>query len=172
MNQGILPSTGFPVEDPSPLITLNEEETYWNQNVFYSSFDVSDELEPLPFIDIEISQAEDAYGNEMVEFYQEDWFSILLNNYLSISYNEEEEVLIYPNPTENILYIELGQRDTYSSSSTVQIYDMTGKRIFQDVIPSTGNSLKIETSEWRNGLFRVVVSGDNGVWTEMINVQH
>ena len=71
---------------------------------------------------------------------------------------ERIELSIYPNPTSNLLHIEASQTDV----STVEIFDVQGKRVMQ---VSPANLSEIDVSQLTNGMYFLKVSTSDGELT-------
>ena len=72
----------------------------------------------------------------------------------------------FPNPVMNELNLQMG--NAYSNYS-VQVYDITGRNIMNtEIAASATGSATINTSNWIQGLYKVVVSNNNG--SEVISV--
>lgn len=88
------------------------------------------------------------------------WFSDLQfyvqSDALSVQQLESDtDVSVYPNPANNILNIRLNNSNTTLKS--VQLYDVTGKRVFNSNTAST-----IDVSNFSRGLYILKVEANNG----------
>ncbi len=80
MNTGIAPDISFPVEDPLLSSLVFNSGIWLNDSTYSYSFDLIDADEILLDIDIEISNAQDANGNEFSDSVFEDFFGIDTTN--------------------------------------------------------------------------------------------
>jgi len=127
VNEAVVPIINFPVENPDASITLNTENSGWLGTAYRFSYDVEDDLTPLAFIDVEISNAEDLSGNIMSSMNIEDYFSIQLDTFLVVNELQFDELKLYPNPVspgQNVT-VELDNASAYS----YQLIDALGKRV-------------------------------------------
>ena len=80
--------------------------------------------------------------------------------------NTNEDIVIHPNPVDNILKINLGNSD----SGFVKIYNLQGQLIQQVEIIS--NQIELNTTNLQNGIFLVDIIQGNEKTTKKIIVQH
>ena len=159
VNSDVIPTLNFPVEDPSVNITVNTENTGWFGSAYRFDFDVSSDLTPLAYIDIDVSNAEDLYGNSMSEMNLLDYFSIQLDTFLVVNELFFEELRVYPNPVfkgENFT-IELKDIENY----IFVMYDQLGRIIESDNIRITGDKLLVSTAGLSSGKYFVKLKGEN-----------
>ena len=71
------------------------------------------------------------------------------------TYANSTEVRIYPNPTSNILTVDLG---TLENIETITLTDLQGKVLFQNRSINT-NIMKIDLSHFGNGFYMLQVQG-------------
>ncbi|WP_374450375.1 leucine-rich repeat protein [Cloacibacterium normanense] len=76
-----------------------------------------------------------------------------LNTYLSTTETKNNLLKVYPNPAKDHVVIS-----NISKGENISVYDLSGKMLFQT--KSSGNSLNINTSTYKNGLYLVKV-GEN-----------
>jgi hypothetical protein len=81
----------------------------------------------------------------------------------------ENQLQVHPNPATDQVIIDW-QGENYQDL-TVEVYDMTGKQIRQ-LRFDYGNVLRVNTSDWQNGLYLIRVSDGKKTYTEKIIVQH
>ena len=159
VNSDVIPTLNFPVEDPSGSITVNTENSGWLGSAYRFDFDVSSDLTPLAYIDIDVSNAEDLYGNSMSEMNLLDYFSIQLDTFLVVNELSFEELRVYPNPVfkgENFT-IELKDIENYA----FVMYDQLGRIIESDKMSITGDKLIVSTSGLSSGKYFVKLQGEN-----------
>jgi hypothetical protein len=71
-------------------------------------------------------------------------------------------VLIYPNPTRDLVNVEYVIEGTISSSS-INIYDLMGKEIYEGTLIGNSGTLVINTSNFKGGIYLVRISNVLGV---------
>ena len=76
-----------------------------------------------------------------------------VNTYLSTTETKNNLLKVYPNPAKDHVVIS-----NISKGENISVYDLSGKMLFQT--KSSGNSLNINTSTYKNGLYLVKV-GEN-----------
>ena len=155
VNTDILPEISFPVEDPLPSMTLNTENSGWfgTGTTYRFDFDVEENLTPLAYIDVAISNAEDVYGNSMNEMNLVDFFSIQLDTFLVVNELSFESLKVYPNPVskgDNFI-IEHSDIAKYE----VIMYDQLGRVIENSDFRSEGNKLTVSTAGLSSGKYFV-----------------
>jgi hypothetical protein len=91
----------------------------------------------------------------------------------TVSTDELEQIQnllkISPNPATDQVIIHW-QGENYQDL-TVEIYDMTGKQVRQ-LRFDYGNILKVNTSEWQNGLYLIRLVSDKGIASKKLIIQH
>ncbi len=159
VNSDVIPTLNFPVEDPSGNITVNSENTGWFGSAYRFDFDVSSDLTPLAYIDIDVSNAEDLYGNSMSEMNLLNYFSIQLDTFLVVNELVFQELRVYPNPVfkgENFT-IELRDVENYAFF----LYDQLGRIIESEKMSVTGDKLLVSTAGLSSGKYFVKLKGEN-----------
>lgn len=76
-----------------------------------------------------------------------------VNTYLSTTETKNNLLKVYPNPAKDYVVIS-----NISKGENISVYDLSGKILFQTKSP--GNSLNINTSSYKNGIYLVKV-GEN-----------
>ena len=83
---------------------------------------------------------------------------------------ENVDITFYPNPFENILYM-IVESDIYSHA-TIMVYDLHGKFILQNVVPTNTNNL-FDTKNWDNGMYLINVNiGQNSSWIKVVKTRN
>ena len=80
------------------------------------------------------------------------------NSFTSLTLEEEngmKEIMIYPNPTTDFVTLELPSSEELS----VQIYDLTGRVVFENQF--SGPLVKLDLSAFESGTYLVHVEGDH-----------
>ncbi len=75
---------------------------------------------------------------------------------------------ISPNPATDQVIIHW-QGENYQDL-TVEVYDMTGKQVRQ-LCFDYGNILRVNTSEWQNGLYLIRVSDEDFIQSKKLVIQ-
>ena len=73
-----------------------------------------------------------------------------VNTYLSTTETKNNLLKVYPNPAKDHVVIS-----NISKGENISVYDLSGKMLFQTKSP--GNSLNINTSSYKNGIYLVKV---------------
>lgn len=80
----------------------------------------------------------------------------------SFSVNENsksKDFVVYPNPVKDWLHVTLPE---YNSTSTIQIYSVEGKKVYQNSVPSNSRSSEINVSKLPQGSYVIKLINDNG----------
>ena len=80
-------------------------------------------------------------------------FRSINTTYLSTTETKNNLLKVYPNPAKDHVVIS-----NISKGENISVYDLSGKILFQTKSP--GNSLNINTSSYKNGIYFVKV-GEN-----------
>lgn len=80
----------------------------------------------------------------------------------------ENALSVFPNPAKDNFSVNL--KGTLNGVTTVSVYDLTGKIVFNETMNS--NQLVVNTEEWSNGIYQVRIEGDSQVSAEKIIIQH
>lgn len=89
-----------------------------------------------------------------------------------VSIYDGEEFKIYPNPTNNILIIELN--DIYKGNYSFEIYSLSGKLIntFEECISSSNYRKELDCSNYAHGTYLLKVISKEGISVQKFTVQH
>lgn len=79
----------------------------------------------------------------------------------SINAIDNKRLSIYPNPVQELLYIDYDGTILYENI-VVEITDLLGKIIYKQSLLSQENSLRIETADWSKGLYLYYISSPSG----------
>ncbi len=157
MDNSITPTVTFPEENPTSSITLNEEE--WIGSTYRIRYNVNEELTPLPYIDISITNASDSQGNQMNGLDMIDYFSIDLDTYLSIEELELNQLMVFPNPVfqgENISIL-LENIQAYE----INVYDSLGKLVRCNSELTENNKAEFSSAEFTAGNYFIKLISQN-----------
>lgn len=80
----------------------------------------------------------------------------------------ENSIILYPNPTFNTSTLRFS--NSSGESSTLNVYDLAGRLITTG--NTSGNNYKLETSAWHTGLYILVLTLPNRVYTQKMCVIH
>ncbi|MFD0963425.1 T9SS type A sorting domain-containing protein [Pseudofulvibacter geojedonensis] len=87
-------------------------------------------------------------------------FEIWLKQSLSVTNYQNDLFQIYPNPTVNNTYI--GLPNTVSKAK-IEIFSLTGKRIYNNTSTNIEGQIKLNTSSLSNGMYFLKITTDLGV---------
>jgi hypothetical protein len=71
--------------------------------------------------------------------------------------NQDDEILIYPNPTKNSVTVDLAKNTTLYSSE-FNLYDLSGRKLVTGVL---NNITEIDLSSYSNGIYLLNIAGFN-----------
>jgi hypothetical protein len=88
------------------------------------------------------------------------------------SINDEEKIKysIYPNPTQDVLEIYLGNEQNFKKP-TLRISDAIGNSIFETNFDNT-NSLTIDVSKYSNGSYYVTIEDNQLKTSKLFTILH
>ncbi|TAF64082.1 MAG: T9SS C-terminal target domain-containing protein [Cytophagales bacterium] len=144
---------------PNPLTewiadSLNQQYNTYQMGTFLSLATADLNADGLPEI---------AVGNNTGGIYL---FKNTSQNAKTFAANENPQVVIYPNPTQQTLFIRT------NLNATLQIYDAQGKTILKDIriFKNIENAIPVEV--WQSGIYIVHIELENGaVWSEKVMIQ-
>ena len=84
----------------------------------------------------------------------------------NISEIAESDILIYPNPTKNILYIEL----PYFGTSLMSIYDINGKILYETRTDQANTTLDVQNLP--NGVYHILINTNNHSYHKYFLIQN
>jgi len=166
------PVLSFPLENPLPYLTFNQSDSEWLGDTFLASYDVNSNLEVLPYIDVNITEAHDVYGNSANEIYLEDWFSILLDTFLNVPELNIQKLTIYPNPTDYMVNISFDSDKSLPLNGALQIFDIKGQLIYEEVLDQSKERLSVNTSSWKSGVYTIQLLDENTIAAGSFKVAH
>jgi len=152
----------FPVEDPTPVISLNQNSSSWlNDFSFEAAFDVTAPTENVFGVDIVFSGLSDEAGNTQLPSTLTDFFDISTD--VSIDEVRQETIIVYPNPVEagnDIVLLLPG----IPQPLILQMCAASGQIVdLQYTINQAGNIISISTNSLAAGLYYINVYGTNGL---------
>jgi hypothetical protein len=76
--------------------------------------------------------------------------------------NQEQKILVQPNPFSNQVLFDLSELNLEDQSARIEIYDLVGKRVLESVVPSGQTQIQIEGGNLPSGYltFTIVVEGE------------
>jgi PKD repeat protein len=81
--------------------------------------------------------------------------------------DEDNQIIIYPNPASSILYIENNAKDVINN---ISIFDISGREIYQETIKKEEN-IQIDVSSYKQGVYFIKILLDNNLIVKQIIVQ-
>ena len=94
-------------------------------------------------------------------------YAVANPNPLVISdFNESNQVVFYPNPTQNNLYISMGNLN--SEKTNLQLIDWLGKIVLEREFNSTSNLLNVNVSTLAKGIYLARITSTNQTQTKKI----
>jgi len=79
---------------------------------------------------------------------------VLANCVVSVEELDKRAFSVYPNPANERFYIQMND----AKANELRIYDTTGRMVQQTKI-NTSRIIELNTSEWANGLYQVIILG-------------
>lgn len=83
------------------------------------------------------------------------------DQYTGIEDLKEAQLLLYPNPSSDLVTIQLVSESQIGEDLRLEMIDMTGSIIMSKAIKGNANVL-IDVSEFASGIYQVIVSGSKG----------
>ena len=80
---------------------------------------------------------------------------------------DKKEIKVFPNPSSEFANILLPLNH---SPSTMEIYDVIGNMIFSDKLIESKNNYKINLADFRSGIYQIVISSKDKVFTKKLEV--
>ncbi len=111
----------------------------------------------------------DKHGIITIDSLQLGEYAFAMNDYsLGIANNSHASELsalhLFPNPANDLLTVNMvSSAPDAKSNSTLTITDITGKIIFKEKVTPPQNTITINTSEFSNGLYFVILKNNTGV---------
>lgn len=103
------------------------------------------------------------YGISVDDGYTIYWSDCIDKDYQGLYENDVDEIAVYPNPTRDLIRIDVGANN-HSSVQRIDLYDVTG----QLIISSTAN--EIDVSELESGIYFVRILTEKEPVTKKISV--
>ena len=156
-----LPLISFPDENPlTNGITPNPGASSWvNENTFYAVFDVNNTGETLSDIDIQIGNASDVFGNAQENRTFNDYFSILIDNSVTVAEMLfEQQPLLFPNPVDKGAGLQL-QTGRLSGQVQLDIINLNGQIVWNETkIVEASNQLNVGNGELSAGMYILLIT--------------
>ena len=83
--------------------------------------------------------------------------AVYTNDSLSLSENTLSSLSIYPNPTQDQLYVQVDNQEDY----TITVFDILGRKLMTTSKETTGVS-SIQVQDWASGMYFIHVENQNG----------
>ena len=87
------------------------------------------------------------------ENWDECWVGVKEN----IALREAEELLIYPNPTSNLVNIFIA-KENENENHELLIFDLFGRKVKETKVPLGTTTIQIDVSSWQSGLYTAISS--------------
>ncbi len=175
MDDQIIPSINFPVEDPlAEVLVPNVSNSAWVDAQSYEfRYDVNNVLQTLPDVDLLIENANDKAGNLMTFFAEADAFDIDITDTLGVGFEtlspEASHLSIQPNP------IQLGEQFWISLADTenqvqVELINVQGQITYSQIWdrPNKEEKLAIPTIQAQSGLYLIRLIGQDKSWIQKV----
>ncbi|MCB0397986.1 MAG: T9SS type A sorting domain-containing protein, partial [Flavobacteriales bacterium] len=94
-----------------------------------------------------------------------------INIITNVSETDEptENITVFPNPATDQIFIQLGKGQNWDQS-TVSVFTISGKKVFQQKICQQGNLLQMDIRNLEKGTYLLQVTGMNGKVLESVKV--
>lgn len=87
----------------------------------------------------------------------------------SVATTPSDDILkVYPNPAKNVVFVELAQT-TNNVSSTVKLYDITGKNINQ--VTTTGKRIEVNTTGIPTGIYTLEITAGEKTYFKKLAIE-
>ena len=96
------------------------------------------------------------------------WSECLDKNVLAIDENNAMEIMVYPNPTHGILFLETCHGASLPAKNEYFIVNLTGQMLLQGNI--TSETQQIDVSGLVDGMYFVRIQSDKGTITKMVSI--
>ncbi len=97
-------------------------------------------------------------GNTVIDRFNFNCDAPQVNEMINFSdINNNNALVIYPNPTNNTLTIELAAS---SPKAEIHIFNTMGKKVYQTTPYAEVNKVKIDVRNWKRGIYLIKVSDD------------
>jgi len=106
----------------------------------------------------------EVWGGNNIAYYYIDSVSVIDVTTLGIESNEDNDMQIYPNPANDILFIE-----TKLFEAEITLFDILGNEIRKEKISSKA---QIDVSELTDGIYFIQVSSSQGILSKKIIIRH
>ena len=153
MDTSAVPLLSFPVEDPSPVLSLSTSSHWVNSNSYRVYFDVDSTLLSLMDIDMSSSALKDTIGNVGTGGASADGFSILINTSFDVKeVGSLSPIVLYPNPvkqggsTQLLLPFDLAR-------ATLEIFTSNGRLVKSFNASTAGRNIEISVEDLTPGTY-------------------
>ncbi|MEZ5014378.1 MAG: T9SS type A sorting domain-containing protein [Chitinophagales bacterium] len=139
----------------------------WGEGVIYQTTWVNDGPESVGF-----GFTSDDEMSVMFFFFVDDTTGLNLQTTGVTDILPENDLLIYPNPAEDVVYIQTGAADL--NDHAISLFDMTGKQVAYRGFGEMGytNTAKIETGALPAGVYMLsLMNGDGSVVVKKVVIQ-
>ncbi len=98
-----------------------------------------------------------------------DYFYIDVRGTLGVENTENNDIMIYPNPTTGIFVIDISKHQNFKTSK-IEITDVTGKIIYHSKLQNFKTS-KIDLSDKAKGVYFIEIETDGEIFVEKLIIQ-
>ena len=81
---------------------------------------------------------------------------------------EDENVLVYPNPTKNTFAIE----GINNEIREIRVHDLSGKVIYTEINSNSQSKFLMNSSSWESGVYFIQINTDRGILHKKVIVTH
>tara|TARA_B100000780_G_C21124543_1_gene455897 strand:+ start:110 stop:2458 length:2349 start_codon:yes stop_codon:yes gene_type:complete len=108
------------------------------------------------------------------EQWSEVWSFTVADNGVGIddASNEQDEFVVYPNPANNLVKIQLSAQK--SNQASINIFDVFGKQVLSKTTALTSgkNIIEFDTQDWTSGVYLIVVDSETTTSTKKLVISH
>ena len=72
----------------------------------------------------------------------------------------KQQLKLYPNPAKDLVII---QHNLEIENATVEVYDISGRIVYKNLLASTSGELQLNTGNYQSGIYLVIVKQNNKV---------
>ena len=171
MNTTVPANITFPLENPSSVLTASGSGSTWlNPTTYRKRFDVTDNGENQYNIDVLVTGATDAAGNNVIEVSYADFFDIEMNPTTVEERNGAgHNLMVYPNPVVNGNLVNLEWLKPVNHAQ-VSVYSITGALVNRTQLNKGGSRLSLSTEDMASGVYVLQILSDGVMATYNLQV--
>ena len=92
---------------------------------------------------------------------------LLFTNILDLNKTTFKNVLIFPNPTNDLVTIQ-----SFNHISNLTVYDIIGKRLNVDIVTTSSSKLQFSVKNLNSGIYYIKIKNNLGTITKKLIVKH